>query len=220
MQAFQQVVARIAGDLVVAGVAPAGPVGGAFDVQVLEVGAKGEVDQALHLVRALARRLDHPIAGEVDHVGVVAGPAGHAVDAAAAVQPVGARAAEQGVVALQAAQSVVARVANQQVVGGVAGTSQIVGAEQLQVLEVVGEGEADRRLDLVDAGARRLDHPIASSIDAVDIVAAAAPHHVRAGAARQRVRPAAAEQGVVAGAAVDRIVAAIASDGVVAIEAE
>src|SRR5262249_31335829 len=88
--AVQRVVAAAADPAVVdlvAGRADAGGCGGAVGAQGLDLlaGRHGPVDDGVDDVAAFAGGLDDLVAGIVDNVGVVAGSAGHRIDAGAAV---------------------------------------------------------------------------------------------------------------------------------------
>src|SRR5262249_33216466 len=77
-----------------------------------------------------------------------------------------------------------------------------VAAGERQVLEVgVGEDEADRALDRVDAAAGDLDDEIAAVVDDIGVVALAALQRVGAGAAVEDVGAVVADQVVGAGIA-------------------
>src|SRR6185312_1648708 len=87
-RAVQRVAGRTAGDAVGARGAGAGEAAGADEDQVLDVATLGEREArqgGLDRVGAFAAILGDDVAQAVDHVGVVAGAAGHAVVAGAAV---------------------------------------------------------------------------------------------------------------------------------------
>src|SRR6185295_19089410 len=84
-QAREGVVIAIAGEDVGARVAGAVDRRAAGQGQVLEIGAEGEGDRAVHRVGASGGSLDRLVAAIVDDVFVIAGAAVHRVGAAAAV---------------------------------------------------------------------------------------------------------------------------------------
>ena len=95
--AVEEIAAAIAVDRVGQGVAVALQVGAALQHQVFHLGCQPVADHRIHGVGAVARTLDHRVAGVVDEIGVVAG---------AADQSVVAYAADQRVVAGETAQRV------------------------------------------------------------------------------------------------------------------
>src|SRR6185295_6625982 len=158
------VVSGIADDLVVQTVAAAGN-GAGRERQLLDIGAKRVVDCGNDRIDAGVGILGHRVAGIVDMVGVVAGPAGHRVGAESAVDDVIAGIACDGVVEL------------------VAGAIDGGGAGQDEILEIGAQRVADRSVDRVDAFARILGDDIAGVVDVECVVAGAADHGVGAGAA-------------------------------------
>src|SRR5207237_202104 len=87
-QAVQDVVAAVAGERVGQGVARAVDGAGAGQQQVLDLGRERPGDARLDRIRPAGGDLDRRVPGDVDDVGVVAGPARHGVDAGAAVAAV------------------------------------------------------------------------------------------------------------------------------------
>ena len=122
--------------------------------------------------------LDHRIAGVVDEIGVVAGPADHGVGTGAAVE------------------EVVAAVAEDRVCRAVAEALQVGAALQDQGLDVRRQPVVDGGEDRVVALAGILDHLIAGIVDEIGVVAGAAAHGVGAGAAVEEVVAAVAEDRV------------------------
>jgi hypothetical protein len=110
--------------------------------QVLQVGGEAVADRAPDGVGPAAGQLGHRVAPVVDHIAVVAGPAGHPVDAQAAVEDVIAQAAVQDVGAVAAFQRVVAGVAGQGVGRGVA-DQPVRAAAADAVLDRRAIGDAD-----------------------------------------------------------------------------
>src|SRR5258708_9332246 len=79
------------------------------EVEVLDIGAKRVgVERRIDRVRAFTGILTHHIAGIVDDVGVVAGPADHRVGSRAEVKRIAALGTRQRVVPSQARQAVLA----------------------------------------------------------------------------------------------------------------
>ena len=74
--------------------------------EILEVAAEGKGHRGAHQVGPGGGALDGLVAGVVDDISVVADPAGHDVDAEAAVQRVVAAEADQRVVAAEPAQHI------------------------------------------------------------------------------------------------------------------
>ncbi len=98
--AVEDVVTRVAGDAVVQGVAGAIEIGGAEQVQPLDVGAQGVVDRAVDGVDFRGRGvcLDDHVADVVDVIAVVAGAANHGVRTTHAVKHVVQRVTDESVV--------------------------------------------------------------------------------------------------------------------------
>ncbi len=124
-------------------------------------------DRGADDVVAAAGQLDHPIAGVVDIVDVVA---------SLALQQVGPG---------PTVKRVLAGVARQRVPAGVARGVDIRRAEKRHVLDVAqaGDAEAEGGADEVGAATRQFDHAVADIVDIITIVAAAALHRIRARAA-------------------------------------
>ena len=144
--ARERVVVEAAVDGVGKIVAGAGEAARADEGQGLDVGRQRvAVEIGLHRVGALARVLDHLVAGVVDEVGVVAEPARHGVGAEAAVEPVVAGAAVEQIVAAEPVEDVGAALAEDLVlpVGADEGVGT-VGAED-QVADHLG-GRRGHRL--------------------------------------------------------------------------
>ena len=132
---------------------------------------------------------DHHVVDVVDHIGIVAEAAAHAVGAHAAVE------------------DVVPGVTDDRVVEVVAGAVDVSGARQAQALDIGRQRVADsRNHEIVDTFVGVFDYHVAGIVDDVVIVAGAADHRV--GAAK-------ATEVVIAAVAGDRIVeiVAIAADG-------
>ncbi|CAH0312610.1 hypothetical protein SRABI130_05148 [Pseudomonas sp. Bi130] len=183
----EHVVAAVAGQHVVQGIADAGEVIAAGEGEVFQVGAQGPAHRGAYGVD-FARQgtgLGDRVLEAVDDVGVVAEAAHHHVGAEATVQ------------------HVVAAVADQHVVQGVAGTGEVVVAGEGQVLEVAAQGVADRRHNRVDFAQRGagFHHHVTHVIHNVNVVACTANHEVLAGTAIEEVG------GGVAGEAVIEFVA-------------
>ncbi|MNF58618.1 hypothetical protein D3C84_401830 [compost metagenome] len=185
--AVEDVVRRVAGDLVGQGVAGAVDGDGAGQGQVLQFGTEDVGDGGLHGVRAATRGFHHDVTCIVDHEDVVAQATHHAV---------GAQAADQLVRSRAAVEDVVRRVAGDQVGQGVAGAVDGGGAGQGQVLQLGAEDVAEGRLHGIDAAARRLDHDVGGVVHHVGVVAQ--PTH-------QAVDPGAAVEDVVRGVAGDLV---------------
>ena len=142
-----------------------------FDL--LRVG-QHEAHRAVDHVGAAAGRLERPVAGIVDQIGVVAFAADHGVGAGLAVELVGAGIADQMV--------------GEVVAGQVERRGQLPGDRQQALdLGAVVEAVADRAVDDVGAFADMLDDDVAGMVDDVAVVAAAAAQRIGAGRAGQRV---------------------------------
>ena len=190
--AVEDVIAVVAGDRVGQRITSAVEVCAAGEDEVLEVGPECVADRGAHGVGARRYPLGHAVAGVVDHVGVVAGTAGHDVGTGAAVE------------------DVVAAVAGEAVGERVAGAVDVGAAGEFQVFQVGANDVADRRADGVGTLVGQFRDQVAGAVDDVDIVADTAAQGVCARAAIERVGPGVADQdvglriageGVVAGAA-------------------
>ena len=109
------------------------------------------------------------IAGIVDEVHVVAGPAEHGVGPGLTVE------------------EIVAGVACQRVGVAVAVSLQIRAARQGEVFDVLRQPVMRRRVHRVDAFIGALDDEVAGIVDDVGVVAEATNHHVGAGATVERI---------------------------------
>ena len=185
--AIEEVVAVVADQHVVQGVAGAVEVIAAGEGQVFQVGTEGVADRSHHGVD-FARQgagFADDVLEVVDDVSVVAGAADHPVGAEAAVE------------------HVVAAVAEQDVVQGVAGAVDVGAAGQGQVFDVGTKGVVDRSLDGVDFGQRSagFDHVIADVIHHIGVVAGPADQGVRTAHAVEHVVQRIAGQHIVKGRA-------------------
>ena len=118
-------------------------------------GCKAEAGKrGLNRVRALARKLRHLVGGHIHHIGVIAKPASHRVDARPAVQPV------------------VARIAGQDIGQAVARGIDVTGTDEGQVLKIgSSEGVIDRRLHQVGAAGRQFGNCVARIIHHIGVIA-------------------------------------------------
>ena len=194
----------------------------ALQGQVFEVVAQRVVEAGPDRIDALVSQFDDDIEGAVDDVGIVAGPAGHAVGAGAAVQGVLAQAADQDVVADIAVQAVIA-VAAVQGVGGVGGLDDVVAGvaravqralHQDQQLDLGHQHVRNRGLHGVVAAQEVFDGLVGPVVDIEDVVAITAGHRIDARAAVQPVRPLAAVEDVGALLAKQQIGAVHSVEGV------
>ena len=131
-----------------------------------------------HHIVALVGVLERRVAGVVDEVDVVAGPAHHEVDAAAAVE------------------EVVAAVAVDHVRLAVAVALQVGAALQDQVFDIRRQPEVGGRKNCVRSSTAVLDHDVAYIVHEVEIIAAPADHGIGAGAAIDQVAAGIADDGV------------------------
>ncbi len=184
---IDDVVAAVAGDRVIEGVAGAVDIRRAGQLQVLDVGRQRIGHGRPDRIHAVAGRLVHPIAGVVDDVGVVTRPAVHGVRAGAAVQGVVPAFAGQEVVAVHAVQHVRRVVADESVVQAVARAFQAGAAGQLQDFDIRTQGVVDPRLDGVRSIAGVFDHGVARVVHHVGVVTRTAGHCVGARAAVESI---------------------------------
>ena len=99
--AVEQVVAPVAGELVVQPVAMSVKVGAACQLQVLDVLSKRPGERRLHRVGAGPRRFQHAVPDVIDHIGVVANSPVQDVTTGSTVQCVIALFADQAIVTRQ-----------------------------------------------------------------------------------------------------------------------
>ena len=196
-QPAQHVGIEVARDDVVQAVAGAVDILKADEPQDLQIGAEGVGDGAVDAVEIAGRSaLRDLVADIVDLIPVAAGAADQAVGAVAAGHVVVAAVAGQRVVAVAAVERVAGVVARD-LVGQVVAVAEAVGAaRQRQVLDEVGEREAERAVDLVRAPAGQFNDEVTVAVDFVGIVAGATGHAVFAAAAIQLVGAAVAEEHV------------------------
>ena len=138
--AVEDVVAGVAVDQVGVAVAVALQVGIALENQGIHVRRQPEVSRREHRIEAFARVLDHGIAGIVDEVHVVTGPAEHGVGPGITVE------------------KIVAGVASQRVGVAIAVSLQVCAARQGEVFDVLRQPVMRRRDHRVDAFIGALDH--------------------------------------------------------------
>ena len=157
------------------------------------MGAQRVADRAGDRVGAFAQFLGDPVAGIVDEVDVVAGPADHPIRARTTVQHVGAG------------------IAGQDIGETVARSVDVTGALQREVLDIGRQRVAHRAPDTVDALVSHLHDGVAGGVDDVGVVARAARHGVGAFPT---------DQDVVAQITVQRVIVRISVDDVVCSGAE
>ena len=200
----EHIVARIAGERVVQGVAVTVQIRRTGQHQILDIVRQGIIDPRLDGINAPVGCLNNAITGIIDHIGVIACATDHRVGAGSAIDAVGGT------------------VAGNRVVQGIAGTVDGLAAGKLEILDIASQGIADRGLDRVVALIRRFDDPVTGIIHHVAIVAgttghgigtAAAIEKVIAPIAEQRVGPVHAEQGAVSVVGPQHVVQAVAGAG-------
>ncbi len=167
----QFVIAAIADDDVIGGIARAVDIGAAGQGQILELGDKRMRYRAQHRIGAFARVLDDEESGGVEDIGVVAFAACQLVAAAGAIE------------------RIIAVIADDRIVAGIAGTVDIGAAGQGQILDIGAQGIGRRRCDDIKALAGIFDDDVLGAVDDIGIVAFLA---------LQRVVAAGAIQGVIA----------------------
>ena len=195
--AVEAVGAGVAEQNIGEGVARAVDIPGAGQGEVLDMGRQLMTDRGLDAVLAFVSRLDHEVAGVVDHIDVVVRSAFH---------PVCAESAIEAIVARPAVEAVGAGVAEQNIVEGVARAVDIPGARQGEVLDMGRQFMTDRGLDAVMPFADRLDHEVAGVVHHIDVVVRSAFHPVGAQAAVEAVVALEAAQLVVARSAFEDVV--------------
>ncbi len=220
--AVEHVIAAVAGQLVVAGIAGDGvaeAIARAVDIgrtgqdQVLDIGRQAIADGTLHQIDAAVigagdKLFGNKVGGGADDIGVVA---------RAAVQRAAAGLAVKGVVAAQAAQHVIAVTTQERVVAGIAGQDiakfvacaiDVSRAGQGEVLDIGAECPGDGTADRVGAFTGKFGDDIGRIRDIEGVVALAAVHGVGARAAVQHVVAGTTEQGVRSGETMHDIIAA------------
>ncbi|MCY1531367.1 hypothetical protein D9M68_665910 [compost metagenome] len=177
--------------------------------QVFHLSTQGEARQArIHLVHALAGKLDSPIPGMVDNVQVVAQPARHAVGTRPAIQQIGPAVAIQLVVALHAQEHIGAVATRHPVRQRVTGSTEAPTLQVDQVLHIGTQGEARQGgIHLVHTGTGRLLYPILQLGHFIGVIPCAAGHHVSACPTDQQVVAAIPIEAVVARTPVQGVIA-------------
>src|SRR6185369_14532360 len=160
--AIDDVGAAVADNHVVQGVAGAVDVNGPGQCQVLHVGGQRMAYRGEDAVGSGTGGLSHQIGGVVDNVAVISRTAHHQVGPGAPVQDVGAA------------------VAGDDIVQSVAGAVGIGGTGERQLLHVVGEGIACRRIHGIIPFPDVLHHGIAAAVHDIGIISPPAGEGVHA----------------------------------------